>query len=546
MRRQFVSREPGQLNYWAWGSADLLGAGAMAVVSGWLIYFLTTFCGLSAAEAGLILGIPRLVDAISCPLIGYLSDKLRHTWIGRKIGRRKVFLLAAIPLLPSFALMWVTGQNFTYYLVTFIFFEVIYASVLIPWETLPAEMTKDYSAKARFSGARILVGQASAILASYLPTPIIAMLGGSDSAETFLVMGSIFGVSFSLVVLIVVIFTWERPYSQDELSKPPERLSLTQGLLIPVHMVRDLMSTLRLRAFRQHLSIYLGGYISQDIFNAAFPLFVASVMLASTQTISQLMTVMYAFQLVSVMFAIQLVLRAGPVRAYRIGIGFFIAACLSYLVFYLARPSGFVEALQAVQGDILGGILAGTLPVAMLLWLFGPLALAGLGRGTLNYVPWSVYNYLPDIDEAVTGERREGIFAGVMTLVRKVAQSAALVATGYLIEAGGYVSGSPQQPQAALDTLVLIIVAAPVIVMLAGLALAWRFRLNAATHEVLVQEVERLREGHTTPATPESRAIVEDLTGWKYETLWGRRAGRGAPPGADGQGAVPPTPADKS
>ena len=34
-----------------------------------------------------------------------------------------------------------------------------------------------------------------------------------------------------------------------------------------------------------------------------------------------------------------------------------------------------------------------------------------------------------DVDEAVTGQRREGIFAGVMTLVRKVAQSGAIILT---------------------------------------------------------------------------------------------------------------------
>ena len=71
----------------------MLGAGAQAVITGWLFYFFTTFCGLTAVEAGLILGLPRLLEAITCPLIGYISDNLRHTWVGRKIGRRKLFLL---------------------------------------------------------------------------------------------------------------------------------------------------------------------------------------------------------------------------------------------------------------------------------------------------------------------------------------------------------------------------------------------------------------------------------------------------------------------
>jgi oligogalacturonide transporter len=45
-------RQPRWYNYWGWGSGDMLGAGAQAVVTGWLLYFFTTFCNLSAAEAG--------------------------------------------------------------------------------------------------------------------------------------------------------------------------------------------------------------------------------------------------------------------------------------------------------------------------------------------------------------------------------------------------------------------------------------------------------------------------------------------------------------
>ncbi len=538
-------RQPTWVNYWGWGSGDMLGAGAQAVVTGWLFYFFTTFAGLTAVEAGLILGLPRLLEAITCPLIGYISDNLRHTWVGRRIGRRKIFLLLTIPLLPSFALIFVTGQTFTYYLLTFIFFEFLYTMFLIPWETLAAEMTKDYGEKARFAGARMLVAQSSAILASYLPTLIINNLGGSDSPRTFLIMAAIFGGIFSLVVLLVVLFTWERPYTEDEKRIQPEPLNLRTAALIPVNMFRDLFSTLRIRAFRQHLSIYLGGYISQDIFNTAFPIFVATVMLGATLIISQLMTTMYIAQLISVLIAINIVIKIGPVVAYRIAITFFSTALLLFLAFYYIRPPGFGAGLTGLGGNIFSALNpagAGFSPV-LIFWLFVPIILAGLGRGTLNFVPWSVYNYLPDVDEAVTGQRREGIFAGVMTLVRKLAQSGAIILTGWIIDMGGYVSpkdnpGVVQTPE-AVTTIVWLLVAGPILVMLAGLLISWRFRLNARTHRTLMQEIERLRAGERTPSSDEARAVVEDLTGWRYDQLWGRNTlatkARIAPalPGAD-------------
>jgi len=502
-------RQPSWRNYWGWGAGDLLGAGAQAVITGWLFYFFTTFCSLSAVEAGLILGLPRLLEAISCPLIGYLSDNLRQSAIGRRIGRRRLFLLLTIPLLPSFALIFRTGHSFTYYLLCFIFFELLYTMFLIPWETLAAEMSRDYAEKARFAGARMLVAQGSAVLASYLPTLLINQFGGKDSPLPFLWMAAIFGALFSVVVIIVLLSSWERPYTQEELAKPVARLQLSEAAKIPVRMFRDLASTLRVRAFRQHLALYLGGYLSQDIFNTAFPIFVTTALMGATLAISQLMTAMYLAQFVSVMLAIRIMIKVGPLLAYRVAISLFIVALLLYGALYLGREPGA--------------------PAPSTLWLFGPIVLAGLGRGTLNFVPWSVYNYLPDVDEAVTGQRREGIFAGVMTLVRKLAQSLAIIATGWLIDWGGYVSPKSRpagelivQTPEAITTVTAVMVLGPILMMLLGLFAAWRFALNAGSHAVLVREVERLRSGATEAESPDSRRAVEALTGWRYEHLWGR------------------------
>ncbi|MFT4089947.1 MAG: MFS transporter [Asticcacaulis sp.] len=520
-------RTPKWYNYWGWGSGDMLGAGAQAVITGWLVYFFVTFCDLTIMQAGFIVGLPRLLEAITCPLIGYVSDNLRHTWIGRKIGRRKIFLLITVPLLPSFALLFVTGQSFYYYLFAFIFFELLYTMFLIPWETLAAEMTKDYKEKAKFAGARMIIAQASAILASSLPAMLIPILGGEDSPNTFLIMATIFGVLFSLVVILVLIFSWERPYTQEELDYKGETLSLKTAAMIPVNMFRDLFSTLKLKAFRQHLSIYLGGYLSQDIFNTAFPIFVATVLFGATAVISQLMTVMYFAQLLSVMIAIQVVIKTGPTVAYRIAIGFVIASLLLYLGFYLSQPEGFTSGLSALDGNLFAAFTQSNF--GLVFWLFVPIILAGLGRGTLNFVPWSVYNYLPDVDEAVTAQRREGIFAGVMTFTRKAAQFGAIFLATGLMELGGYVAPSKaaagttvvQTPE-AINSIVLVMIGGPILMMVLGAWMSWSFRLNAKTHAVLVHEVERLREGATQPETPESGKIVEDLTGWKYENLWGR------------------------
>ena len=72
-------------HYLAYGSNDFLGAGAMSIIGMWILFFYTTFCGLTAAEAGIIFVAARLLDAFFSPVIGYISDHFHHTWLGKTL-----------------------------------------------------------------------------------------------------------------------------------------------------------------------------------------------------------------------------------------------------------------------------------------------------------------------------------------------------------------------------------------------------------------------------------------------------------------------------
>ncbi len=82
-------------HYIAYGANDFLGAGAMSIIGIWILFFYTTYCGLTAAEAGIIFVAARLLDAFFSPVIGYISDYFHHTWLGKKFGRRRFFILLA-------------------------------------------------------------------------------------------------------------------------------------------------------------------------------------------------------------------------------------------------------------------------------------------------------------------------------------------------------------------------------------------------------------------------------------------------------------------
>jgi oligogalacturonide transporter len=498
------TREIKTRNYVAYGLTDILGAGSMAVISGWLIFFYTTFCGLSAVQAASIFAIARIMDAVASPLIGHISDNLNKTRLGRRFGRRRVFFLIAIPLLPSFSLMWVSGQEYLYYLFTFIFFELVYTSVLVPYETLAAEMTDDYAKKAKFAGARILVGQISAIFAGILPNWIVNYVGSKEDANTFLTMSIIFTIAFMLVVGIVYLFTWERESATETPAESIDRKTSALDLpkLYSLKMVFvNLTSTLRIRAFRLHLGMYLGGYISQDIFNATFTYFIVFALGGSVVIASSLIANTYIAQLFAVALAIALIIRVGPALTYRLAVCFYIAGILSLLTLFLS----FSE-------------------FPPMHFLLIAIVLAGLGRGALNYIPWNVYNYMADVDQIVTAKRREGSLAGVMTFIRKTAQAIAVMFVGIVIEWGGFVSGNTAQTPGAINTIASVMTIGPMLVLLFGFFVAGRFKLNKDTHELLMREIDHLKSGATEPSSEYSRIIVEDLSGWPYEKLWGKNS----------------------
>ena len=73
------TRKIGLANYLAYGSGDFLGAGTTALTAAWLLYFYTTFCGLTPIEATFIFAAARVLDAVVSPLMGFLTDNFGTT-----------------------------------------------------------------------------------------------------------------------------------------------------------------------------------------------------------------------------------------------------------------------------------------------------------------------------------------------------------------------------------------------------------------------------------------------------------------------------------
>ena len=161
----------------AYGTGNLLGSGALAISGSWLLYFYTTFCNMPIAQATLIFSLATYLDVIMNPLMGFISDSFYKTKLGRKFGRRRFFIMIGIPLMCLYPLLWVKNMNFWYYLCTYIMFEIVYTGVMIPYNTLPVEMTSDFAQRTYLAGSKAMFGKIANFLGAALPGLFIGIYG---------------------------------------------------------------------------------------------------------------------------------------------------------------------------------------------------------------------------------------------------------------------------------------------------------------------------------------------------------------------------------
>ncbi len=136
---------------WIYGGGGA-GYGVLYNAHYFVLIYYSQVLGLDAGLAGLAVGIGLVVDAITDPLIGYLSDSTRSRW-----GRRHPWLYASIlPLGASFYLLWrppdfVAGNTllFTWLVVCNVSMRTALTMFLVPAYAVVAELTADYDERTR-------------------------------------------------------------------------------------------------------------------------------------------------------------------------------------------------------------------------------------------------------------------------------------------------------------------------------------------------------------------------------------------------------------
>lgn len=481
-----------------YGVTDIMGGGAFTVIGAWLLFFYTTFVGLSPVEAASIVAIARIVDAIVSLFMGSFTDHFYKNYLGKKFGRRRFFLLIGAPLMLVYALLWLDGMTWGFYLAVYLAFEIIAAMVLIPWETLPSEMTKEFNSRTKMSTCRMFFSATGTFLATFIPGLLIGFFG-EHNANAYLINGVVFAVLFMVCVFISWKVTWERDLTPEmlaELERPSEAKTFREKLAMLGNLFKDYGSTLKVRAFRKHLAIYLFSFTAKDVYNTVFVFFCVYCLHVSSSLAGTLLS-MSIVGLPVTLLAGMAIIKYGPSRLYVFAYTVMMTCLLGLFMVYQFPTDNKVVLLVVLA------------------------AVYQVGRCVLEFTPWNVFPFIPDIDEMITRQRREGLFAAVMTFSRKTTVAIATFIVGLLLQSGGFVKGSQVQPESAVNMIASLLFIGTAGLLMLALWQALTFRLNKRTHKIFVDEVERLKaNGAKSDVQPETREVVEDLTGYSYDMLW--------------------------
>ncbi len=226
---------------------------SFSALSLFYLLFLTEVGGLRPALAGAVLLIGRTIDAFTDPLMGRLSDLTRLPG-GR---RRPYFLLGALPFGASFALLFVDvpvdsqWARFAYYAALYALWTTASTVLTVPYVALLPELTPDYNERTSLSIYRSASGQLGTMIAALATQPTVRALGGG--AYAYLVIGIVYGVWLTWPWLVVFFSTRERPEFQR-----PVQISFVLGLRL----------TLRHRAYRRLMALYLCSRVAMDVTGA--------------------------------------------------------------------------------------------------------------------------------------------------------------------------------------------------------------------------------------------------------------------------------------
>jgi GPH family glycoside/pentoside/hexuronide:cation symporter len=457
----------------AFGSGHLVNnllPGALGI----FMFFLLTAFGMDPFLAGLLGGLPRIFDAITDPIMGFISDNTKS-----RFGRRRPYIfIGAILSGILFAVLWQLNPensqmyNFWYFLgfsLVYLIGNTIFSTPLIG---LGYEMTSDYNERTRLMAFSQTVGQIAWMIVPWF----WVLIANPNLFETQAVgvrrLSVIVGAICIVLGVLPAIFCRGIDASQMENRKEINFSTLFSNLVDLFKGIGQVFKNIPFVRLCGATFLVFNGFqmvASFSYFIIVFYMFKGDYGLAGNwpawfSTVSAFIT---AFLVIPVISAIAN--KMGKRKA-------FIISTLISIVGYILKWWGFNPDNP---------------------WLiFMPLPLMAFGIGGLFTLMMSMTADVCDLDELNNGmPRKEGTFGAIYWWMVKLGQAIALVLGGLVLKLVGFDQNAAVQTVETITRLRVADIVIPAITAGLAIVVMWKYDLTEEkAREIKRQLVERRGE----------------------------------------------------
>lgn len=421
------------------------------------LFFLVTGFGMDPFLAGLLGGLPRLFDAITDPIMGFITDNTKSRW-----GRRRPYIvLGAIASGVVFALLWqldsANGEtyNFWYFLIFSLIFTLGNTMYATPFVGLGYEMTTDYKERTRLMAFAQIMGQVAWMVVPWFWVIVADPDLFVDQAQGVRTLSIFVGGACILLGVLPGLFCGGIDSKEMENRASLNFSNLLNNLKSLFKSIAQISNNKPfLRLCGATFLVFNGfnlvaGFI---YFIIVFHMFGGSYELTGSwpawfSTMSAVASAFLVIPIISWMAN-----KTGKRNA-------FIISTMLSIVGYILKWWGFSD----------------TNP-----WLvFMPIPLMSFGIGGLFTLMMSMTADVCDLDELKNGQpRKEGTFGAIYWLMVKIGQAIALIVGGAVLKLVGFESGAATQTVEAMTNLRIADIIIPSVTALLAIVIMWGYDLS--------------------------------------------------------------------
>ena len=440
-----------------------------------LLLYYNQVMGLPERWVGLGIMIALMADALSDPIVGYLSDHLHSRW-----GRRHPFMYAAaVPVAVSYYLLWTPPAGLsppgllTYFIVVAILVRTFITFYEIPSSSLAAELTDHYDERTSILSFRFFFGWWGGLTMAVLAFAVFLQ---PDAAHPVGVLNPagyrLYGLAASLLMATAILVSALGTHSYiPHLRRPPKRARGFAGV------AREVRETLANRSFLALFGAGFFGAMAAGISAALNIYFNTFFWELTSNEISLLVVANFASAAAALAIAPRLSARYGGKKPAAIRSA--VAACALGPLAIVLRLLGLFPANHS--------------PFLLPLLLVGNSIVVTLIIVSSILISSMVADVVED-SELSTGRRSEGLFFAANSFMAKSVSGVGIFGSTVLLSAIGFPRGA-QPGQVSADVVRnLGLVYIPILVVLYAGVLAFlsTYRISRATHEA---NLERLAGG---------------------------------------------------